>query len=273
MLTPRYSGRNAVLTSRRDYPTVALVQPLPLGSVAPPVPTRPDAGPGWLVLAAGGPAADMAALDPLRSVRVTRDLAEFRHLLAASAPRIIVCSEPPASALELALVQGERVRRPSIRIIHVSAPTDVERRLAALHAGFDDALPSSISAAELVGRLAWQDAQVMDAPTLSNRLRFGDELELDLSAHELRRHGKPVHLRPKEFGLLALLAGNPGRAWTREELLVRVWGAAATADGRGGRTVDVHVRWLRAKIEADPEQPTCLVTVRGVGYRLDGPDR
>jgi DNA-binding response OmpR family regulator len=160
-----------------------------------------------------------------------------------------------------------------MRIIHVSAPADVEHRLAALRAGFDDALPSSISPAELAGRLSLLDAQVAAVPARGNRLRFGDGLELDLAAHELRRHGRPVHLRPKEFGLLALLASNPGKAWTREELLVLVWGAARQPDERGGRTVDVHVRWLRSKIELDPDQPTCLVTVRGVGYRLDGPDR
>ena len=74
-----------------------------------------------------------------------------------------------------------------------------------------------------------------------------------------------LHLRPKEFGLLALLAAHPGRAYTRVELLDRVWGSP-----RGtGRTVDVHVRWLRSRIESDPEQSVTLVIVRGVGYRLD----
>jgi DNA-binding response OmpR family regulator len=159
-----------------------------------------------------------------------------------------------------------------MRIIHLSPSADIDRRLAALRAGFDDALPSSISAAELIGRLAWQDSQASRASVGEHRLRFGDDLELDLSAHELRRRGQRVHLRPKEFGLLALLASTPGRAWTREELLGRVWGSAEPAD-RGARTVDVHIRWLRSKIELNPEQPTCLVTVRGTGYRLDGPDR
>ncbi len=86
-------------------------------------------------------------------------------------------------------------------------------------------------------------------------------------AHELRRDGQVIHLRPKEFGLLALLAAHPGRAYTRRELLHLVWGPAHVG---GPRTVDVHVRWLRSKIEPGPE-PAYLVTVRGVGYRLDEP--
>lgn len=96
-------------------------------------------------------------------------------------------------------------------------------------------------------------------------LEFGDAFELDTLAHELRHRGRRIHLRPKEFGLLALLAAHPGRAYTRAELLDRVWGRRHGA----GRTVDVHVRWLRSKIEPDPERPATLVTVRGVGYRLD----
>ncbi len=254
-------------------PTVALIQPAPIDHGLQAAPVRPDQGLAWLVLADGGAAAAMSALAPLRSVRVTGDADEFQQALTSPGLRVVVCCEPPARPSEIEFVLAERARRPGLRIVHISAPAAVERRLAALRAGFDDAVPSSISAAELAGRLAWRDAQGLTGTVASRRIRFGDGLELDLAAHELRRHGRPVHLRPKEFGLLALLALSPGRAWTRDELLTQVWGAPAAGEDRGGRTVDVHVRWLRAKIEADPEQPRCLITVRGVGYRLDGPDR
>ena len=251
---------------------MALIQSAPFG--VPPV--RPGASPvrgaDWLVLADTGPAAELSALAPSRSVRVTHEPAELRHLLQRSQPRVVVCAEPPASATDVAFVTAERVRRPTMRIVHLSAAVDVELRLAALRAGFDDALAVSITAAELIGRLAWQDALASAALPADGHLRFGDVLELDLAAHELRRHGHPVHLRPKEFGLLAALASTPGHVWTRGELLERVWGPTAGA-GRGGRTVDVHVRWLRSKIEADPDRPVCLVTVRGTGYRLDGANR
>jgi DNA-binding response OmpR family regulator len=92
------------------------------------------------------------------------------------------------------------------------------------------------------------------------------DVELDLLARELRRAGRPVHVRPKEFLLLAILAANPGRAFSRRQLLDLAWDPQRGIDTR---TVDVHVHWLRAKIEAFPRRPTHLVTVRGYGYRLD----
>jgi DNA-binding response OmpR family regulator len=94
----------------------------------------------------------------------------------------------------------------------------------------------------------------------------GDGAELDLTARALRRHGRLVRLRPMEFRLLEELARNPGRPVTREWLLRRVWGSHELD---GSRTVDVHIRWLRAKVERDPENPEHLLTVRGVGYQLE----
>jgi len=74
-------------------------------------------------------------------------------------------------------------------------------------------------------------------------------------------------LKPREFDLLALLVANKGRAFTREQILERLWGQGWVGDTR---TVDVHVRWLREKIEADPGNPTRIITIRGVGYRFEG---
>jgi DNA-binding response OmpR family regulator len=171
---------------------------------------------------------------------------------------------------DLELVAHERRRRSGMRAIHLAPPEAVELRLAALGLGFDDALTSTTPAAELAGRLTLLDLRFRGRATHGHLLAVADDMELDLSAHELRRAGAVVHLRPKEFGLLALLAGHPGRAYTRRQLLDLVWGPDRVGDPR---TVDVHVRWLRSKIEPDPERPTHLVTVRGVGYRLDGPQR
>jgi DNA-binding response OmpR family regulator len=181
-------------------------------------------------------------------------------------PRIAILTEPPATANELAIVEGERRRRPSLRTIHLSAPDDVLARIAALREGFDEALPSSIDPTELAARarLLEERARVKTARCLW----IADGFELDLVAHELRHDGHAVHLRPKEFQLLAMLATHPGRAYTRRQLLDRVWGHDHIGDPR---TVDVHVRWLRSKIEAQPDRPIHLVTVRGVGYRLDPP--
>jgi DNA-binding response OmpR family regulator len=101
---------------------------------------------------------------------------------------------------------------------------------------------------------------------LEARLPVAEATVLDLLAHELRRDGQPIPLRPKEYQLLATLASNPGRAFSRRQLLDLAWDRDRDIDTR---TVDVHVHWLRAKIEASPRHPTHLITVRGFGYRLD----
>jgi DNA-binding response OmpR family regulator len=223
----------------------------------------------WLVLATDGPAIELPGLVPGTAIRVTADPRRFRDVLLAERPRIVVCSQPPAIDDDLELVIAERRRRARLRVIHLAPPAAVEERLGALARGFDDALTTSTSGSELAGRLAWLEARAQPRPT-GGLLEIGDGFELDIAGHELRRDGATIHLRPKEFGLLALLASHPGRAYTRRELLERVWGSASDS---GPRTVDVHVRWLRSKIEPDPERPTHLVTVRGVGYRLDPPGR
>jgi DNA-binding response OmpR family regulator len=162
----------------------------------------------------------------------------------------------------------ERRRRPSLRIVHLAAIDAVEARLHALRLGFDESLPDSIDPDELSGRLTLLVERAHTRST--DPIPVGDDMVLDLVAHELRRDGRTVHLRPKEFGLLAMLAAHPGRAYTRRQLLDRVWGSDHEGDPR---TVDVHVRWLRAKIEPEPAHPIHLVTLRGIGYRLDPPDR
>ncbi len=229
----------------------------------PPVEPAPSAA--WLVLAADGPAVVLGSRVTGIAVVVVADPARFRELLATLRPRVVVCSRPPAGATEIQAVADSRRRRPSMRAVLIAPPAAVDARLDALASGFDDALASTVPLDELVGRLALQDARARGRSTSGGILRFGDGYELDTWAHELRRRGEVVHLRPKEFGLLALLAAHPRRAYTRAELLDRVWG---TPHG-GGRTVDVHVRWLRSKIEPDPDRPVTLVTVRGIGYRLD----
>jgi DNA-binding response OmpR family regulator len=233
-------------------------------SSAPLAKPSPAPSAAWLVLAADGPAAQLADRVPGTRVLVVADAVLFRELLATTRPRIVVCARPPATPSDLQEVAEERRRRPSMRAVLMAPPEAVDARLEALAGGFDDALASTVPLDELAGRLAWLDARA-HARTGGGLLRFGDGFELDTAARELRHQGRIVHLRPKEYGLLALLAAHPGRAYTRAELLDRVWGSPRGA----GRTVDVHVRWLRSKIEPDPGLPTILVTVRGVGYRLD----
>lgn len=230
-------------------------------------PGTPGARATWLVLATDGPGLEVDRYAPAPTrVRCEADPARFVRLLASDRPRVALVAEPPAGPRQLTIVRDERRRRHGLRTIHLSPVDDVAARLAALRDGFDEALPQTIGAAELAARATLLEARSRSRPPTALPIAAG--FELDLVAHELRLDGRAVHLRPKEFQLLAMLAAHPGRAYSRRQLLDRVWGPDQVGDPR---TVDVHVRWLRSKIEPQPNRPVHLVTVRGVGYRLDPP--
>jgi two-component system alkaline phosphatase synthesis response regulator PhoP len=150
----------------------------------------------------------------------------------------------------------------------ISPSAAITERLDALRAGVDEAHADTIDPTELGARIALLEER--SRPRQMTTLTISPDTEIDLVAHEVRRAGALVHLRPKEFQLLSVLAAHPGRAYTRRQLLDRVWRAGHDGDPR---TVDVHIRWLRSKIEPRPEAPVHLVTVRGVGYRLDPDSR
>jgi DNA-binding response OmpR family regulator len=105
------------------------------------------------------------------------------------------------------------------------------------------------------------------APDVVTERMVFENLIIDLSRREVVSDGNTFHLKPKEFDLLVFLARNRGVVLSRDLILERVWGWEF--DG-GSRTVDVHVRWLREKIEREPSNPTRLVTVRSVGYLFEG---
>ena len=222
----------------------------------------------WLVLATDGPATKLEDLARGSvSVRTVGDPEAFGRLLTAERPRIAIVSEPPAGPDQFNLLRQERLRRHQVlRTIHLSPPSAIAERLEALRGGFDEALPESVDPLELAERATILEEHARLRP--GGRLPVADGFELDLVAHELRLDGTAIHLRPKEFQLLATLAAHPGRAYSRRQLLDRVWGPNQVGDPR---TVDVHVRWIRSKIEPHPDRPVHLVTVRGVGYRLDPP--
>jgi DNA-binding response OmpR family regulator len=171
---------------------------------------------------------------------------------------------PPADEQTIELVARERRRRPRLRTFLLNDRAQVEERVDALRRGFDEALPTDTEPREVAARLLLLDAQA--GIRADTQIRVATGVVLDTVAHELRRGGTVVHIRPKEYQLLSMLASHPGRAYSRRQLIDRVWGHDHDGDPR---TVDVHVRWLRSKIEPDPGTPVHLVTVRGVGYRLD----
>jgi two-component system, OmpR family, phosphate regulon response regulator PhoB len=153
----------------------------------------------------------------------------------------------------------------SIPILMLSAKGSEIDRVVGLEVGADDYLSKPFGMRELIARCrALLRRQQQHTPTLDAALRFR---ELCLYPQECRvtLAGAELNLSPKEFKLLELFMGSPRRVWPREQLLDHVWGTDFIGDSK---TVDVHIRWLREKIEQDPSHPEYLLTVRGFGYRF-----
>ena len=171
-------------------------------------------------------------------------------------------------------------REMSVPILMLTARADEVDKIVGLEVGADDYLTKPFSMRELVARvkallrrvrlireeLSVERVGSGAAGTPGEILTFGD-LTIDLTRREVTRQGELLHLKPKEYDLLVFLARNRGIVLSRDLILERVWGW--DYDG-GSRTVDVHVRWLREKIELDPANPTRIVTVRSIGYRFEG---
>lgn len=177
--------------------------------------------------------------------------------------RVVVWAGPDAAA-GLAALTSLRTARSDARLLYVTPAEAEAERLAALEAGVDEAVSRPITISELSGRIRLLLRRAR--PARRTRLAVGEGMELDLDRRQLLRGSEWIHLRPKEARLLELFARSPGRVRTRDHILERVWGPNHDGDPR---TVDVHVRWLRSKIEPDPHAPVWLLTVRGVGYRLE----
>jgi DNA-binding response OmpR family regulator len=157
------------------------------------------------------------------------------------------------------------IRRTSdVPIVMVTARADTHDVVAGLEAGADDYLTKPFAPKELSARIRALLRRVRTSEPGASHLRFGD-LELVPDEGVVLLDGHEVHLTKTEFRLLVELAASPGRVFSREVLLERVWGYGYFGDGR---LVDVHVRRLRTKIEADPANPRHVVTVRGLGYKL-----
>jgi DNA-binding response OmpR family regulator len=157
------------------------------------------------------------------------------------------------------------VRRLSdVPIIMVTARADTHDVVAGLEAGADDYLTKPFAPKELSARIRALLRRARTGDSGAAHLRFGD-LEIVPDEGVVRRNGRDVHLTKTEFRLLVELASGPGRVFSREVLLERVWGYGYFGDGR---LVDVHIRRLRTKIESDPANPRHVVTIRGLGYKL-----
>ncbi len=151
-------------------------------------------------------------------------------------------------------------------IIMLTARGGEVDRIVGLESGADDYIVKPFSLGEFLARVRAVLRRTPSASLRTDRLESGD-LTLDLTGRRVSVGGREIKLSHKEFDLIAALVRNRGAVLSRDLLLEQVWGYDHVGDDR---TVDVHVRWLREKIEADPSDPQRIVTVRGVGYRFEG---
>ena len=155
-------------------------------------------------------------------------------------------------------------RTSDVPIVMVTARNDTHDVVAGLEAGADDYLTKPFAPKELSARIRALLRRIRPSSPGHQKLVFGD-LELIPEEGKVLRNGDEVHLTKTEFRLLCELPENPGKVFSREALLDKVWGYDYFGDGR---LVDVHVRRLRTKVESDPAVERHVVTVRGLGYRL-----
>ena len=162
---------------------------------------------------------------------------------------------------------------PDLVVLDIMLPTakgEEVDRVVGLELGSDDYVTKPFSMRELMARikavLRRSRPQGSLGPAGGEKELSSGDLFIDVARHVVTKDGVALGLAPREFDLLSLLVANKGRVLSREEILRRVWGYGYIGDSR---TVDVHIRWLRAKIEADPSSPQRIITVRGVGYRFE----
>jgi two-component system OmpR family response regulator len=213
------------------------------------------------------------------ALRYNLERAGYTALLAADGARALELArrERPALVLLDVMLPGidglevcRRIRAEStVPIIMLTARVEEVDRVVGLEVGADDYVTKPFSMRELMARVRAALRRAAMRPdageTPPTPITFG-RLRIDPARRELWRDGAVVPLKPKEYDLLWFFACNPGRVFSREQLLEQVWGYDFAG---GSRTVDVHVRWLREKIEDDPARPHHLRTSRGAGYLFE----
>ena len=174
---------------------------------------------------------------------------------------------PKMSGFEVCRILRKETNVP---ILMLTARADESDKVLGLDLGADDYVTKPFSMRELLARVraSLRRVEMQEASGVDDIVTVGG-LVIDVGRHVVSVDGRPLELTPKEFDLLAFLARNRGLVFTREHLLQKIWGYDYPGDTR---TVDVHIRWLREKVETDPGKPERIVTVRGVGYKFEASD-
>ncbi|MBN1375320.1 MAG: response regulator transcription factor [Dehalococcoidia bacterium] len=173
---------------------------------------------------------------------------------------------PKLSGFEVCRILRKEINTP---IIMLTAKADETDKIVGLEIGADDYITKPFSVRELIARVRamLRRARITETQEGEDKLIHVGDIKVDIDRHQALLSNTVLELRPKEFELLAFLARNKGLVFSREQLLEKLWGYEYIGDTR---TIDVHIRWLRQKIECDPGNPKYLVTVRGTGYKLEG---
>ena len=180
---------------------------------------------------------------------------------------------PGMDGIEVCRILRQEMSTP---VLMLTARDDEIDRIVGLEVGADDYLTKPFSMRELLARvkallrrvrLMREELSTTTSSGDSKPILTNDNLSIDTIRREIRLNAQPLAMKPKEYELLLFLAQHRGQVLSREFILERVWGWDYIGDSR---TVDVHIRWLREKIEADSSSPQRIVTVRGAGYRFEG---
>ena len=173
---------------------------------------------------------------------------------------------PKLSGFEVCRILRKEMTTP---ILMLTAKDEEIDKVVGLEIGADDYMTKPFSMRELLARVGamLRRSEMAVGPAVAAEVLIIGDLEIDVARHRASLGGTTLQLTPKEFDLLTFLAKNKGFVFSREQLLEKVWGYDFAGDTR---TVDVHIRWLRQKIESEPTEPERLVTVRGTGYKLEG---
>lgn len=197
---------------------------------------------------------------PVVALDGRKGLEQFR----ATSPALVILDLmlPEIPGLDLCRL----IRKDStVPIVMLTAKDTEADKVAGLELGADDYVTKPFSMRELISRVRAQLRRTEMVPAGVERVLTGGRIELDPARHEVQVAGGQTDLTPKEFAILELFLGRKGRLLTRDFLIEEVWGPDYVGDAK---TLDVHIKRLREKLEEDPKQPKHIVTVRGLGYKF-----